>query len=116
MTPRQRLRAVVWEMTSGVCEWPGCDSAATEMAHITPRGMGHTGYRDRLGNVMAACDLHAKVTDDLSHPDWSEIHKQFPTPIVDAGARRWMLAEHVNNARRVAGYDIEATQTELDDA
>lgn len=24
---------------------------AVELAHIKPRGMGHTGYRDTLGNV-----------------------------------------------------------------
>lgn len=77
-TSRSDLRTVVWEISGGHCEHPvwhysglvECNTTATEMAHIFPRGMGHTGYRDTLGNVIAACPLHAQSTDDMTHEAW----------------------------------------------
>ena len=102
LTTRQRLRAEVWEMSGGQCEHPGdthrCPIPATELAHIFPRGMGHNGYRDTLGNVMAACPVHARSTDDLSSPEW--VH-------VGAGTsfdRRTLLTDYVNTHRRAEGW------------
>lgn len=111
LTIRQRLRAGVWEMTGGMCEWPACHHRATEMAHIHPRGMGHTGYRDTFDNVMAACSLHARVTDDGSHDAWSDIHGGYPGTMYGA---RVMLADHVARSRARNGYNVAAMQTELD--
>ncbi len=84
---RRELRATVWEVSGARCEHPiriepritgtprlvACEAPATEMAHVFPRGMGHHGYRDSLSNVIAACDYHARSTDDMSHEAWKEI-------------------------------------------
>jgi hypothetical protein len=76
---RSELRATVFEIADNRCEHPiltdandrvRCRSYALEMSHIVPRGMGHTGYRDVLENVMAACTTHARSTDDLSSREW----------------------------------------------
>lgn len=131
LTVRQRLRAGVWEMTGGVCEWPGCHHRATELAHIHPRGMGHTGYRDTFDNVMAACWLHARITD-MEHPDahdqWSTlVHALGDTTESVLGAMidawdaksstfdaRAMLAELVARSRARNGYNVDAMQSEID--
>jgi len=101
---RSDLRATVWEMSDGQCEHPAadgrCQLAAVEMSHITPRGMGHTGYRDHLGNVMAACPLHARSTDDLSSPEWAHVGKG------GSFDRRTLLANYVNTRRRRDGWDV----------
>ena len=93
MSVRSELRAVVFEWAQNRCEHPlyvgpavltrtlpaplsltvRCLMAAKELAHIYPRGMGHTGYRDTLDNVMAACTLHARSTDDMSSPEWLHV-------------------------------------------
>lgn len=77
LTTRQRLRAEVFALADDRCEHPAehgrCGNYAVEMAHILPRGMGHTGYRDTLDNVMAACRIHARSTDDLSSPEWQHV-------------------------------------------
>jgi len=65
------------------------------MAHIRPRGMGHTGYRDTLDNVMAACYTHARSTDDLSSPEWELV----------PGNDRAGLAQYVADKRYNQGYD-----------
>ena len=109
MSSRTRLRAVVWELSGGLCEHPvlvagpdghrhaPCHHPAVELAHIVPRGMGHTGYRDMLGNVMAACDVHARSTDDLSHEAWLAV----PAP-----HDRRALATWVEELRRQRGWDV----------
>ncbi len=105
LTTRQRLRAEVFEMADDQCEHPAatgrCQMAAVEMSHITPRGMGHTGYRDTLDNVMAACTLHARSTDDLSSPEWKHVPswRDLMTP-------RQALADYVNTRRRGEGWDV----------
>ena len=94
MSRRPELRAQVWDISGGRCEHPvrtarmigangradahtpivaRCMNLATELAHIVPRGMGHQGDRDRLVNVMAACPVHARSTDDLSSPEWDSV-------------------------------------------
>lgn len=118
MTIRQRLRAGVWEMTGGRCEWPGCDRSATELAHIHPRGMGHTGYRDTFDNVMAACDLHARVTD-MEHPDahdqWAGLMTSLSVNhIATTHDVRVMLADHVAAMRGRNGYNVAGMQSEID--
>jgi tellurite resistance protein len=55
--------------------------------------MGHTGYRDHINNVMCACALHARSTDDLSSPEWDHV----------AGGRAG-LAAYVHNLRSEAGF------------
>ncbi len=131
MSRRSDLRAQVWDIAGGKCEhpirWPGygasvhtivrCVRAATELAHIQPRGMGHTGDRDRLDNVMAACPTHARSTDDLSSPEWNHVPgwtvewitrygESKPDPLM---TKRQALAHYVNSVRRRAGVDLEAS-------
>lgn len=102
-TKRSELRALVFEWANNQCEHPQrivtgyapypferCDAPAMEMAHIYPRGMGHTGYRDTVDNVIAACLLHARSTDDLSSSEWSHV----PAP-----HDRKALAEWVADSR-----------------
>ncbi len=103
---RSALRADIWVLADGRCEHPirlhdrtetqrpefvACAAPATELAHIKPRGMGHTGYRDTIGNVIAACPYHARSTDDLSHEAWVEIGMDR----IDLAAwiRRWRLRQ-----------------------
>ena len=107
MTRRSELRAVVFEMADNRCEHPilsdagariRCRSYALEMSHIVPRGMGHhSGYRDVLGNVMAACTVHARSTDDLSSYEWRAV----PPP-----GDRIALAEYVAARRKAEGWDV----------
>lgn len=113
MSVRSDLRAQVFEIAGGRCEHPKlylgarydrCDGPAVELAHIVPRGMGHTGYRDHLTNVMAACTLHARSTDDLSDPAWQAV-----PDAGDAGGLRVALAYYVNSRRRREGVDLEAS-------
>lgn len=92
------LRAAVWELSGGRCEHPAalgkrCREPGLEMAHIRPRGMGHTGYRDHINNVMCACALHARSTDDLSSGEWEFV----------AGGRAG-LALYVHQLRSEAGF------------
>ena len=108
MSRRSDLRAQVWEISGARCEHPDsytgrCHTRATELAHIVPRGMGHQGDRDRLDNVMAACHIHARSTDDLSSPEWKGV------PAVPLMTPRQALAHYVNTARRRAGVDVEAS-------
>jgi hypothetical protein len=62
--------------------------------------MGHTGYRDRLDNVLAACPVHARSTDDLSSPEW--VHVSDPDRI----GRRAALARYVADRRRREGWEM----------
>ena len=120
MSVRPGLRLLVFEWADNRCEhpqkmaWfrPGASSAvqdysfsrcgvqAVELAHIWPRGMGHTGYRDTIDNVIAACEIHARSTDDLSSPEWQHV----PAP-----HDRKALAEWVRESRVDWGLDMEAT-------
>ncbi len=129
MSRRSDLRAQVWDISGGQCEhpvehgptWTGpmrCVYRATELAHIVPRGMGHQGDRDRLDNVMAACHIHARSTDDLSSPEWDHVpgwqldyspHPGDDWDQVPLMTKRQALARYVNTARRRAGVDVEAS-------
>ncbi len=115
LSVRQQLRAEVFEIADDQCEHPAaggrCPNRAVEMAHIVPRGMGHTGYRDTLGNVMAACYGHASSTDDLSSPQWlhvpdwqvSESQGTLAAPLM---TKRQALAAYVLTRRRGEGWDV----------
>ncbi len=127
MSRRSDLRAQVFEIAGDQCEhpvehgpsWTGpmrCVKAATELAHIQPRGMGHQGDRDRLDNVMAACSVHARSTDDLSSPEWDHVpgwkldYSPHPGDDWDQEplmTKRQALAHHVNTRRQQEGVDLE---------
>jgi hypothetical protein len=74
--------------------------------------MGHTGDRDTLTNVMAACPTHARSTDDLTSSEWDhvpgwrarEIDGSMAVPLM---TRRQALAHHINTRRRLEGVDLE---------
>ncbi len=104
LTTRQQLRAETFEMAGDQCEHPAavnrCPNMAVEMAHIFPRGMGHTGYRDTLDNVMAACLVHARSTDDLTSDEWQHVGEG------PSFNRRTLLIEYVNIRRRGEGWDV----------
>jgi hypothetical protein len=110
---RQELRAVVFGLADNQCEHPmslgripgsdewhytRCRLAAVEMAHVPPRGMGHTGYRDTIDGVIAACERHARSTDDMSSPEW-ELN-------VPAPHDRKALVEWVRGDRERRGYSF----------
>lgn len=121
MSVRSELRATVFEWAQNQCEHPSqllqevhvfpddypnyveppplrCPFPATELAHIKPRGMGHKGDRDVIGNVIAACTLHARSTDDLSSPEWRHV----PAP-----HDRIALTEWVRQRRLEDGWPAE---------
>ncbi len=106
------LRAVVWEIAEGRCEHPlvndtgvhgddgRCTSRATELAHIVPRGMGGSRYRNTVNNTMAACPLHARSTDNLSSPEWDHV------PKVPLSTKREALTTYLVEYRRGEGWAI----------
>lgn len=119
---RSMLRAVVWEVSGGLCEHPlmqlgltadkdrvfACRAAGAEMAHIYPRGMGHTGYRDTLNNVICVCRLHARSTDDLSSDEWAAVAVwagASPGREEQVAYRSW-LRQWTLQLRRSQGWDI----------
>ncbi len=114
MSRRSDLRAQVWDISGGQCEHPialtyRCKRTAAELAHIVPRGMGHSGYRDRLDNVMAACPVHAASTDDLSSPEWEHVPGWRREGERGVWTKRQALARYVLGARGDAGVDVEAS-------
>lgn len=106
-TDRSQLRATVAEISEARCEHPivdkarrvACRAPMVEMAHIYPRGMGHKGTRDYLNNVMAACSLHARSTDDLSSPEWEAVPP-------DGHNLRDSLTIWVKSLRQSKGWDV----------
>ncbi len=110
LTTRQQLRAEVFELADDRCEHPAetgrCLNRAVEMAHITPRGMGHKGDRDVIDNVMAACTLHARSTDDLSSPEWDHVPGWRQDGELGAWTKRKALARYVNGGRSWGGWDV----------
>lgn len=134
MSRRSDLRAQVFEIAGDRCEHPvavpilvigglqptrlmpdvvgRCPMPATELAHIYPRGMGHTGYRDHLTNVLAACGIHARSTDDLTDPEWGVIRQLLGDrddswPPMASGLLRAQLAELIDQRRQREGVDLE---------
>ncbi len=106
LTTRQRLRAEAFTMADDRCEHPAadgrCPNRAVEMAHIFPRGMGHTGYRDVIDNVIAACIPHARSTDDLTSDEW----RHFGGVAFTSYELRTMLTAYVNTRRRGEGWNV----------
>ncbi len=120
------LRVQVFEIAGGRCEHPAmneqhsqirCPYPAVELAHIVPRGMGHTGYRDVLGNVMAACWVHARSTDDLTHTAWDAVRVMMTgwegvaedQGLFGSWELRDILARYVNDRRQSEGVDLVAS-------
>ena len=62
-TEMTMLRADVWERAHGRCEWPGCADPATELAHLTHRGMGGSKTRNTPSNCSALCVRHHDCLD-----------------------------------------------------
>jgi tellurite resistance protein len=87
-----------------------CHQPAVELAHIVPRGMGHKGDRDYLANVMAACAVHARSTDDVSSSEWNAVEQWADcAPDVMAGTsgtRRDALRAFVSELRKSEGWNI----------
>ena len=119
MADRSLLRAEVVEISGNRCEHPAfymamnkvarCSGQMTEMAHITPRGMGHKGDRDVIENVMAACPLHARSTDDLSSSEWEHVPGWMVRNPDDSFnkhlmTKRQSLATYVNGRRVKEGW------------
>ena len=115
---RSGLRAEVVEISGNRCEHPAsneqgktirCPFPMIEMAHITPRGMGHKGDRDVIENVMAACWDHARSTDDLSSNKWDDVpgwQLSNPGDVDFLMTKRQSLAHYVNNRRVNEGWAI----------
>ena len=121
MSRRSDLRAQVWDISGARCEHPTrlsnlvfarCPRPAAELAHIVPRGMGHKGDRDRLDNVMAACTIHARSTDDLSSPEWDGVPGWRRDGERGVWMKRQALARYVLGARGDAGVDVEASDAD----
>ena len=128
MSDRSLLRAEVVEISGNQCEHPAvlgfgphppgrnheapaligrCPEQMTEMAHITPRGMGHKGDRDVIENVMAACNLHARSTDDLNSPEWAYVPGWHRMPDdYPLMTKRQALTHFVNTRRVKEGWDM----------
>ncbi len=122
MTDRSLLRAEVVEISGNQCEHPWrsivldewsavrrCPYLMAEMAHITPRGMGHKGDRDVISNVMAACVIHARSTDDLSSSEWQHVPGWMVRNPDDSFnehlmTKRQSLATYVNGRRVKEGW------------
>lgn len=119
---RSDLRAVVWELSAGLCEhvvtqlgltddedrYLACGQGATELAHIQPRGMGHRGDRDTINNTMAACDYHARSTDDMTSDAWVSVAAwagASPGREERVAYRSW-LRQWVLQLRQSKGWDL----------
>lgn len=73
---RAALRAQVFELDEGQCRWPGCKHRADELAHLHSRGMGGRRSADTVENCMAACQLHARMSDGLQPNGWPDFVQQ----------------------------------------
>lgn len=62
---RKALRARLFDLSGGRCEWRRCDHLATQMAHAHSIGMGGRESADTIDNVAALCDAHSLVSDGL---------------------------------------------------
>jgi tellurite resistance protein len=63
--------------------------------------MGHKGDRDTINNVMAACTLHARSTDDLSSSEWEHL------PQLPLMTKRDSLAAYVKARRVKDGWNMD---------
>ncbi len=101
---RSELRAKVFELAGGRCEFPGCPKAATELAHLHSIGAGGRKSADTLDNTMAACPDHARITDGLYGTGGREQFEKAMRSIGAAGAweRAEALRKHVLQTRGFA--------------
>ncbi len=107
---RSLLRADVWEIANSRCEHPHwrplgfrsgqyrhCGMPAVELAHIESIGAGGRASADRVNNVFAACELHARSSDNNSSDEWQHV-----PPPSDAKA----LAEWIREERMKQGWAV----------
>ena len=75
MTQLSDLRSQVFAQAGGWCEWPGCNRAAEELAHIRHRGMGGNESANTPENVLAFCRRHHRRFDEarLSSSDVNDL-------------------------------------------
>jgi len=78
---QSELRAAVAERSGRRCEWPNgsggrCREVMAELGHIRTRGMGgkHSAA-NVLGNVFAACEDHARISDLERPPHGTDADK-----------------------------------------
>lgn len=118
MSRRSELRAQVGEMSNYRCEHPTvigravarCPEPMAEMAHITSIGMGGRKSADHINNVMAACTVHARSTDDHSSREWDAVAiwagGDNDTEEWTSGAMQGWLREYVRQRRRQEGWYV----------
>lgn len=133
MSKRSELRAQVEEISGRQCEHPllvdgtwflddegpalrtaptvaRCWRRMQEMAHITSIGMGGRKSADDINNVMAACNMHARSTDDHSSREWNAVAMwaggDNDTEEWTSGAMQGWLREYVRQRRRQEGWDV----------
>jgi hypothetical protein len=110
------LRAAVVERSHRQCEWPDgaggrCSEVMAELGHIRTRGMGgrHSAANE-LGNVFAACEAHARISDLERPPHGTDEDKYRELrlvpgcgqvqpgdrikPLLVEGLRSWIAALH----------------------
>lgn len=89
------LRAQVWDLSGGMCEWPYCLEAAAELAHLHSTGMGGRPSAHTLDNVAAMCWAHARVSDGLTPGthgrQWHDA--QIRLLGLEPGVKAWVIAE-----------------------
>jgi len=49
--------------TGGRCQWPECEKAGAELAHLHSIGAGGRKSADTLDNVAFLCRDHARISD-----------------------------------------------------
>lgn len=123
MSVRSELRAQVEEISGRRCEHPTfiagrlpsvgrCPQAMVEMAHITSIGMGGRTSTDTISNVLAACQVHARSTDDHSSVEWNAVGWWAENVLKAEGnwsswqMQAW-LREYVRLSRRQEGWNVK---------
>ena len=58
-----QLRMTLEAVAAGRCEWPYCEDAGEQMAHLKHRGMGGSKAVNTLDEVAFLCIRHHDVLD-----------------------------------------------------
>jgi len=83
MSLRSVLRAQARELAQDRCDWPDCQNAGAELAHIHSIGAGGRRSADTIENVAWMCHQHARMTDGIQS-DWPSF-KQSHTALFGDG-------------------------------